>query len=339
MMTENYNDREQGTGEQPDINDLPGASDASETDDSSNIPGTSSHEGLDGSAAGEEEPNDPSGSFTPHEAKGSKLQFIIWGVLVLIAIVGIILIFIAYGTDDDNDVADEQVLAYVNEEPITNRDIATLVDQMSMQYQSQGMEVPEEMMEDLRKEALISMIRQRIMVQHAEDLEMEIEQQDIDEQFDESVAQFGGDEEEMLAQVEQMMGLDKEDIEDDIQTTLLLQKLARAQETTEVTEEEARERYQEFIEQSTAMGQDESEIPPFEEVQDMIIEQLENEKMMQALEQVFEDLLDDTEIEIVDEQLEDVEAIMRGEKELTPEQPQEAPAPAPQDGAEPAPMP
>ncbi|MFO7774089.1 MAG: hypothetical protein R6V59_09225 [Dehalococcoidia bacterium] len=173
-----------------------------------------------------------------------------------------------------NDVA-----ATVNGEEIMQEDVA----EMQELYAAQGMPISEE-------QALEQLIRQEVLYQAA--AEYLPTEEEAEEQLEAQVAMMGMTMEEFHEALE-AEGLCYDEQMEDFRRYLAIENyLDEAVEVPEVTEEEAREFYEEYKQQYP-----EEELPPFEEAEPQIVMQLEQQKQQEAMGPFIEELREKADIE------------------------------------------
>lgn len=190
--------------------------------------------------------------------------------IVAIAVVAVVLVL----TIPPDDVA-----ATVNGEEIMQEDVA----EMQELYAAQGMPISEE-------QALEQLIQQEVLYQAA--AEYLPTEEEAEEQLEAQVAMMGMTMEEFHEAL-QNEGLSYDEQLKDFRRQLAIQDfLHEAVEAPEVTEEEAKEFYEEYKQQYP-----EEELPPFEEVEPQIVMQLEQQKQQEAMGPFIEELREKADIE------------------------------------------
>ncbi len=252
----------------------------------------------------QEQPNEPQSS----DKKNTK-SFVVWGLLVLvIAILATAATIMWDGGNGD----DREVLAKIGESEITMEDIQSDFDQMKTQYEAQGMNLSEnqEMQDMILYETLQNHVQQKLLMDHAKEKGLEVEEEDIEEEYNMITEQFSTEEE--LDSALQQAGVSKDDLKQNIEDSLLIQLLAEEEGgEVEVSEEEINERYEQLEAQG---GED---LPPLDEIREDLEQEVMSQKVNETLQSVVTKLQEENEVEML---------IDPPEPE-TPEQPQmEAPA-------------
>jgi len=190
--------------------------------------------------------------------------------IVAIAVVAVVLVL----TIPPDDVA-----ATVNGEEIMQEDVAEMQDL----YEGQGMPISEQ-------QALDQLIRQEVLHQAA--TEYLPTEEEAEEQLEAQVAMMGMTMDEFHKALE-AQGLSYDDQLKDFRRQLAVQGFLHEEvEVPEVTEEEAREFYEEYKQQHP-----EEELPPFEEVEPQIVMQLEEQRQQEAMGPFIEELVEEADVE------------------------------------------
>jgi len=203
--------------------------------------------------------------------------------IVAIAVVAVVLVLTIPLADNDvpvnNDVPDNNVAATVNGEEIMQEDVA----EMQELYEAQGMPISEE-------EVLEQLIMQEVLYQAA--TEYLPTEEEAEEQLEAQVAMMGMTMDEFHEALE-AEGLSYDEQLEDFRRQLAIQGFLHEEvEVPEVTEEEAREFYDEYKQQHP-----DQELPPFEEVKPQIVMQLEEQRQQEAMGPFIEELVEKADIE------------------------------------------
>ncbi|MFP4022449.1 MAG: SurA N-terminal domain-containing protein [Candidatus Paceibacterota bacterium] len=247
----------------------------------------------------QEQPNEPQSS----DKKNTK-SFVVWGLLVLvIAILATAATIMWDGGNGD----DREVLAKIGESEITMEDIQSDFDQMKTQYEAQGMNLSEnqEMRDMILYETLQNHVQQKLLMDHAEEKGLEVEEEDIEEEYNMITEQFATEEE--LDSALQQAGVSKDDLKQNIEDSLLIQLLAEEEGgEVEVSEEEINERYEQLEAQG---GED---LPPLDEIREDLEQEVMSQKVNETLQSVVTELQEENEVEM----------LIEPPEPETPEQPQ-----------------
>lgn len=234
---------------------------------------------------GQEPEKTSSGNKSGEKSGGN---FILWAIVILV-LAGAITLFAVIWNGEEGEV-----LAKVDGENITKDDIKPSLDRMKSQYSAQGIDVSEEEgMEDmLLYQAVQNHIQQKLLLDHAEEKGLEVESEDIQNEFDQIAGGF--ENQEQLDTALNQAGMTENEFKEEIRISLLAQLVAEDEGLElNVSEEEIEERYQQYQAQ---MGED---IPPMEEVREQIVTELENQKMDSILANLLEELREEREVEMI----------------------------------------
>ncbi len=178
---------------------------------------------------------------------------------------------------------EDATVATVNGEEITKEELLEMEEQEKQQMAMMGMDPEgaeaEQMMEEMRPEILENLVLMSLLEQKAEEEGITVDEEDVEEYYQQFVEQAGG--EEMLEQQLEQAGMTedelKEDIADQLPTELYLEEYLDEhidEEELEFTEEELKELYeaqQQQMEQQQQM--DMEELEEMEEMEEMEIEE------------------------------------------------------------------
>ncbi len=230
------------------------------------------------------------------EANSSKKQPLIWGAIIIILALGVITALMVRDTESD------KVLATVDNHPVLENDIKQLVNQMLGQYKEQGVNVEEnpELLNEVRKAALASKIRQKILFQYAEQRDVVVNEDSVEDEYQRMVLQFEGGESDLLQGLSQY-GITKKDLRKDIFEMLLLQKVANQRDDLTISDQEVQSRYNNIVRDNP-----ETEFPPLSEIKEILVSEMEQEKMGDVLRKLFDQIYPDIEVIILDEDLVEV---------------------------------
>lgn len=173
----------------------------------------------------------------------------------------------------------DDVAATVNGEEIMQEDVA----EMQKLYEAQGMPISEE-------QALEQLIQQEVLYQAA--AEYLPAEEEAEEQLEAQVAMMGMTMPEFREALEDQGLCYDEQLKDFRRQLAIHDFLHEEVEVPEVTEEEAKEFYEEYKQQHP-----EEELPPFEEVEPQIVMQLEQQRQQEAMGPFIEELIEGAEIE------------------------------------------
>lgn len=149
----------------------------------------------------------------------------------------------------------------------------------------------------IQEQVLQSMIGNELLFQEASDRGYDISEADVDAELEEIAAGSGVSSEEFLAAMDEQ-GMDRDQVMDELRTRAAVERLI-AEESGDVapSPDEVRDYYDELVEQYEAAGS-EDEIPPFEEAEEIIAQQLTSEREGQAVSEIVEALREDADVTI-----------------------------------------
>ncbi|ROR74116.1 SurA N-terminal domain-containing protein [Bogoriella caseilytica] len=189
-------------------------------------------------------------------------------------------------------------VAEVNGSEITREEFAGVYEsqfqQAAMEAMMSGQEVDEG---PIRDQVLQSMIGNELLFQEAAGREYDVTEADLDAALEEVAADSGMSTEEFLAAVEEG-GMDRDQVMDELRTRVQVERLI-ADETGDLapSSEEVRDYYDDLVEQSEAAGS-EQEIPPFEEAEEIIAQQLASEREGEAVRDIVEGLREGADVTV-----------------------------------------
>lgn len=205
------------------------------------------------------------------------------------------------GEMPEADLSDvPEVVAEVNGEEISKADFVAFYEpqfqQQAMAAQQGGQEMEEA---ELKTQVADQLVDNRLLVQAAEDAGIEATDEDIDAVLEEVAQQNGMESADEVITALEEQGQAEEDIREDAATQHLLDTyIAQEADIAEPSDEELKQQYEEMKTQAeeqqgaTGGGQEQAQIPPFEEVRDQISDQAvaeqENEVATQKVEELRE---------------------------------------------------
>lgn len=198
-----------------------------------------------------------------------------------------------------NDEVEGSVVARVNGEAILEAEYEQNVQQMMMQYQQMGIDFNTEqgqmMLQQIRAQALESLIRNVVLKQAAEDAGYEASDDAIDEQVQTLVdTQFGGNEAEFESALAQA-NMTRSDYEETVAEQIVVESYLEAEIDPEpVTEEAVEAAYDQYVDQLEQQDQDPE---PFEEIKPQLTEQVKQQNMQQAEQAHVDELIESSDIE------------------------------------------
>lgn len=195
----------------------------------------------------------------------------------------------------------KQVVAKVNNESIPESELQVKYDQTLkiLSSLSSETEITEEQKSQIRQDVLNELISIRLIKQYAEENNIEVTSEEIEQEYQLVFATSGG-EEQFNAQLEKF-GITEDQFMTDLENDLIRRKsVENYTDPTllEVSEDEVKSTYDSLLAQSEASEQAE-DLPPYEEAREYLLSQLKNQKILQNLESFVGDLKSKAEIEIL----------------------------------------
>lgn len=214
--------------------------------------------------------------------------------LIVLSAVALIFLIAACGSEADQTETVGDVVATVNGEEITKEQFDTAFEQTKLAYQQQGINIEddENVLEEAKMMTVNELVQESVLHQEFEKRGYEARQAQIEEMVEEVKSQFGSDEE--FEEVLNMNQMTLEDLEEQIVLQIKFEKLIEQEfQTITVSEDEARDYYSMLQEQNEEFDE------PFEDVRADIESFLKEQKTGEKLQQLVEELMDNSEIEIL----------------------------------------
>lgn len=195
----------------------------------------------------------------------------------------------------EQEIDEEKVVAVVNEEELDGKQFNTVLRNIQIQYQQMGQDPTTDELKDLIQEhTLNNLVSETLFLQDAKAQDTEVLPEEIDNEYGMFVEQFGG--EEALAEALESEGMEiesfkKEQIPNSLLYSKHLEKVAPAEE---VSDEEIKTYYDQFADQSEGEG----EVPPLEDLSDEIEKMIAEEQQQEKLQAYLEKLKEDADIEL-----------------------------------------
>ncbi|SDN77346.1 SurA N-terminal domain-containing protein [Alkalicoccus daliensis] len=199
------------------------------------------------------------------------------------------------------DVPD--VVAEVNEAEITKDEFETAYQGMFMQASQETQMTGEEVNQDeLKEETAENLVRNELLVQEAENRDISVSEEEVEQTLEELAVQNGLESsEDLLAALEQQ-GTEEEEVMVEIEEQAKLDELiANEAGDIEVTDEEVEEMYEQMTAQQEQMAGNEgngTELPALEEVRPEIENEIESQKQNEYAHDLVEDLREDADVTI-----------------------------------------
>ncbi len=196
-----------------------------------------------------------------------------------------------------------EVVAEVNGDQIGRDEfIAAYEGQLQQAFLSQqgaGQEIDQS---ELKQQVANQLVNNRVLAQAAEDAGITASADDVEEGLESLAAQNGlaGAEEALAALEEQGISEEvaREDVARQYQISTFLERESKIEEPGD---DELRAQYDALVEQMEAQGQEfgpDGEVPPFEEVRDVLAEQATREQQNAEANRVLDELLKDVDVTI-----------------------------------------
>lgn len=189
---------------------------------------------------------------------------------------------------------DSTVVARVNGEEITGKDLQTSIEQFNQAAVAQGIDTTSaEVIADIRSQALEVLVNTTLLKQAAEAEGMAVTDQEVDERLQAIETDIGGAD-QLQARIAEL-GLTRADLREDIEEEILIQGLLDdifAAAEIAVTEEEIQTVYD-------AAGGVEAGLPPLEEVRDQVAAQVRSTKEQEAIDNYLQSQKTEADIELI----------------------------------------
>jgi peptidyl-prolyl cis-trans isomerase SurA len=184
---------------------------------------------------------------------------------------------------ETEDIPD--VVATVNGEDIEKEMYVTTIEQQAMQVAMQGIDLESEegieYVEELKDQVLDQIINSMLIADAASDEGLEATEEEIDYGMTELMTQYGLESEEQLQELLQAQGVQMDEFRDDVANNVKNGKYIEQKITEiEISDEEIQAFYDEEI---VDTSEDESELPPLEEVSSDIEYQLQMDSLISTL--------------------------------------------------------
>ncbi|MEX0912909.1 MAG: SurA N-terminal domain-containing protein [Candidatus Paceibacterota bacterium] len=198
-------------------------------------------------------------------------------------------------TSDLLDLEGEGPVARVNGAEISREEYRRGVEQIVASYAAQGTTIPDEEVEAVKEQILNNLINRQLVLQAATEAGTQATEEEIEAEFQNMIANFNDSDSLNAALTE--AGITEQELRADIETSIIIDKYLSSRVDTEsltVTDEEVSAYYETASQEAGS-----TEIPPLEEVADLIRNQLLAEKQQQALAVELERLRASANIEIL----------------------------------------
>ncbi len=206
----------------------------------------------------------------------------------------------------EEELASEDVALKVNNTVFDYEEFNNIAKGVAQEFQMYGTDITREI---VKEEAVERAVQQAILLEYATEKEVEATEEEINTKFNEVMELYGEEnEEDFLSSLEKEGIHSRKEIDDILMSEIKINKLIEIYEDDqEVTEEELAEAYNEYTAQVEMFGgEEEEEVPSFEEVKEDLRKGMIQERAVSSLLEKIEELKKEAEIEvfITEEELE-----------------------------------
>ena len=253
-------------------------------------------------SAAEETTQDETSSREPVVESGSEdnKKGTLWAYLIAaVVVLGILAaVFLQKGDqslESPLGIDPDKTIATVNGEDIVGGDLATSVNQIMATAQLQGIDTTDpNVMAEIQDQAVEMLINTELLEQEADERGIVVTDADVTGRIDALIDEIGS--QEALEERMMALGIDNDDLQRDVKSELMIQKLLDsifAADPVSVSEEEIESLYQ----GSTGGGEG---APAIEEVRPQLEAQLRASKEQQVVDEFISSLREGAEIEVVE---------------------------------------
>jgi len=232
-------------------------------------------------------------------------------LIVLTALISLLVIGCAAGENDTKDAGGtDQQAAIVNDTGISMEEFENTVDRTKVFYEQQGIdfegEEGMEILEQIRQQVIDSLVQQEVLLQNAKEKGYNISEEQINEEVDLIREQYSSEDDYLTALEEN--GMIEEELKDMVASEMqIAQFIENEIPEAVIAEEEIQQMYDVYKMQYEAQMEDNSEedaeeerpFPSLEEAKPQIEAQLKQQKEQMQLEQMIEELMGNSDIEIL----------------------------------------
>lgn len=202
----------------------------------------------------------------------------------------------------DADVEDvPEVVAEVNGEEIDRDEFVEAYElqlrQAATQAQASGQEVDQDQLKEQVAESLVST---ELLVQEADQRDITVSEQDVEQTLQELAAQNGLDSVDAFVDALGQEGMDRDEVDYQVRTQMRIEQLVadEAGDIT-VTKQDARALYDQLVAQQEQSGaQGGQQMPPFPQVRPDLEEQVKSQKENQVAQRLLGDLREAADITV-----------------------------------------
>ncbi len=188
--------------------------------------------------------------------------------------------------------SEDEVVVVVNDEEVLGKVYNSVARQLESSMATQGTDVSEEEnAKTLKDQAINVIVGNKLILQDAAAKGHEADDAAVKERLEELKGQF--ESEEAMNEALKQSGFTLEDVEKQLREQITYETyVAKELNTEEITEEELKTAYEQFTSTS------EEEAPPFEEMEPMIRQSLEQQKSQEGVTKKIEELKKEAEIDV-----------------------------------------
>lgn len=192
------------------------------------------------------------------------------------------------------EIGDQDPVAIVNNEGIALEEFERQLEQVEASYTQQGVPIPQgDALTQLRQQVLQQLVQRTLVIQESDARSITATDEEIDAYYQSTLASFP--DEETFKQALEREGLDQGELETLIAENIKVEKLLTAVLTEaqipEPTEEELQELYDTVSQQQ--------ELPPFEEIREALVLELQDRRENAVLQSFIEELEGRSNIQIL----------------------------------------
>lgn len=196
--------------------------------------------------------------------------------------------------EEAQEVDERAIVAKVNDEEVKGKKYNAVLRSIHSQIEQKGEASAQESGQELKKQALETIVHQTLLLQQAKEAEIKVSAAEIEEGYALFAKQFA-DEKEMLKEFEDK-NVDEETIKEQIAESIMFKKYQdKVVSTKEITDKEIQDYYHQLVVEAKDQGKI---IQPLEEVKKEIRELIEQEQQYKQLVAHIEKLKKSAKIEV-----------------------------------------
>lgn len=200
----------------------------------------------------------------------------------------------AYTENENEEFSPSDIIASVNGEIISRADFETKISQTQSAYQAEGADIDnEEMRRSIEEQVLEGMIGELLLQQEARQTDINIPEEEVEEGYNQIRAEFNNDD---VALIDALFaqGMTREDLKEEIVDRLRVQQYLEDYinpDDIHLSEDDVYAAYNNYTTEI-------KDAPSFEEVKDELAEQLEEQRLQQAVIVLIDKLREESDIQI-----------------------------------------